>query len=78
MEEAIKVIVCGEDEELTITSLKPSQSPSDVPSVIASLKPSHSPSDVPSAKPSDVPSQSPVTVVICGGEVKGGEIDVQC
>jgi len=59
VEEAIKVIVCG-----PITSLKPSQAPSDVPSAkpsdvpsaIASLKPSQAPSDVPSAKPSDVPS----------------------
>eukprot|EP00578_Thalassiosira_sp_NH16_P027573 CAMPEP_0181098632 /NCGR_PEP_ID=MMETSP1071-20121207/12230_1 /TAXON_ID=35127 /ORGANISM="Thalassiosira sp., Strain NH16" /LENGTH=238 /DNA_ID=CAMNT_0023181241 /DNA_START=48 /DNA_END=764 /DNA_ORIENTATION=- len=73
VEEAIKVIICGEDEELTITSLKPSQSPSDVPSAIASLKPSHSPSDVPSAKPSDVPSQSPGPIITCGGDIKEGE-----
>jgi len=51
VEEAIKVIVCG-----PITSLKPSQAPSDVPSAkpsdvpsaIASLKPSQAPSDMPS------------------------------
>jgi len=50
VEEAIKVIVCG-----PITSLKPSQAPSDVPSA----KPSDVPSAIASLKPSQAPSDMP-------------------
>jgi len=52
VEEAIKVIVCG-----PITSLKPSQAPSDVPSA----KPSDVPSAIASLKPSQAPSDMPST-----------------
>jgi len=65
VEEGIKVIVCGEDEELTITSLNPSQSPSDVPSAGPTI------TDVPSAGPT----------ITCGGDIKKGEtcqLDSDC
>jgi len=57
VEEAIKVIVCG-----PITSLKPSQAPSDVPSA----KPSDVPSAIASLKPSQAPSDMPSTFSCLG------------
>jgi len=56
VEEAIKVIVCG-----PITSLKPSQAPSDVPSA----KPSDVPSAIASLKPSQAPSDMPSIIGSC-------------
>merc|ERR1719352_94710 len=50
--------------------LKPSQSPSDVPSLTPSqspsLKPSQSPSDVPSLTPSQSPSACPIPTTVTG------------